>query len=52
MRQFWWGVFFGALAVYGYTYYGYRLTGAKHELDTWRDKAVTDTSGYSAGRKK
>lgn len=52
MRQILWGALCGALLVYAYTYYGHQLTHAKHQLDTWRDHAITASDGYAAGRKK
>ena len=52
MRQFLWGILFGALAIYYYTYYGYEFVHAKQKLDAWRSHAVSESSGYAAGRKK
>lgn len=52
MRQFLWGVLFGALAVYYYTNYGYELRYAKQKLEAWRNYAVSESSGYAAGHKK
>lgn len=52
MREFLWGVLFGAVAMYYYTFYGYQLFDAKQRLDSWRSHAVNETSGYNAQPKR
>jgi hypothetical protein len=50
MRQYVYGFILGALAVYWYVFYGHQVSYAKHTFDSWRDDAVKQTGGYSAGR--
>ena len=52
MRQFLWGMAFGAVAVYLYANYGDNLQSFRRYTLQWRDWAVTQTDHYSAGHEK
>jgi hypothetical protein len=52
MREFFWGVVWGALAVYLYANYGDQLHRFKRYVDTNRDWAVKQSDGYATGRDK
>jgi len=52
MRQFFWGMACGALAVYFYANYGDNIQAFRHYTLQWRDWAVHTTDHYSAGREK
>jgi hypothetical protein len=52
MRQFLWGLAFGALVVYLYANYGDNLQSFRRYTLHWRDWAVGQTGGYSAGHNK
>jgi hypothetical protein len=49
MRQFLWGVAFGALTVYLYANYGATFYQFRRYTLSWRDWAVRQTGHYSAG---
>ena len=52
MRQFLWGMAFGALCVYFYASYGDNLHAFRRYTLQWRDWAVDQSDGYSAGSDK
>jgi len=52
MRQFLWGMAFGALAVYLYANYGDNLQSARRASLQWRDWAVHETDHFSAEKVK
>ena len=52
MRQFLWGLVFGATAIYLYANYGDELHQFQRYTLEWRDWAVHTTDHYSAGREK
>jgi hypothetical protein len=52
MRNFFWGLVFGAFAMYYYHYHWSEIVAAKQSLDTWRDGAVDSTSNYGPGHPK
>ena len=52
MRQFLWGMTFGALAVYAYANYGDTLHQFRRYTLHWRDWAVHQTGHYSAGHQQ
>ena len=52
MRQFLWGMAFGALAAYLYVNYGDNLYAFQRSTLQWRDWAVNQSDHYSAGKEK
>ena len=52
MRQFLWGMAFGALAVYFYASYGDNLQAFRRYTLDWRDWAVHQSDHYSADKVK
>jgi hypothetical protein len=52
MRQFFWGLAFGAVAVYFYANYGDEMHRLRRYTLEWRDWAVSQSDGYSAGSDK
>ena len=52
MRQFLWGMAFGALAVYLYANYGENFQAFRRSTLQWRDWAVHESDHFSAGREK
>jgi hypothetical protein len=46
MRDFIWGIIFGAAVMYYYEFYGHQLSYAYQRLNSWRDYAVTETRKY------
>lgn len=52
MRQFLWGVTFGALTVYLYVNYGATIHQFRRYTLKWRDWAVQQTDHYSAGHRE
>ncbi|MGH7819573.1 MAG: hypothetical protein ACREQ9_07365 [Candidatus Binatia bacterium] len=47
MRNFIYGLVFGALAMYFYTFHWHQVEFVKAYFDTWRDDAVRETSKYN-----
>jgi hypothetical protein len=52
MRQFLWGLAFGALVVYLYVNYGDNLQSFRRYTLQWRTWAVGQTGHFAAGREK
>jgi len=52
MRQFIYGMAFGAIAVYFYASYGDSIRSFQRYTLEWRDWAVTTSDHYSAGHEK
>ncbi len=52
MRQFLWGVVFGAATFYLYENYGDNLYQFRRYTLHWRDWAVQQSDHYSAGHEK
>ena len=52
MRQFLWGMAFGAAAVLFWANYGENIQTFRRYTLGWRDWAVQHSDGYSAGRDK
>jgi hypothetical protein len=52
MREFLWGLAWGALVVFLYANYGDNLQSFRHYTLDWRDWAVGHSSGYAAGHEK
>ncbi|MBI2962510.1 MAG: hypothetical protein HYY35_02050 [Deltaproteobacteria bacterium] len=52
MRQFLWGVVFGAVAFYFYANYGDHLRQFRRYTLQWRDWATQQSGHYSAGHQK
>ena len=52
MKDFFWGVLFGATALYLYAAYGDQLHEFRRYTLQWRDWAVHQSDGYSVGRDK
>lgn len=50
MRQFFWGMVFGAICVWGWVNYGDDLKFFKRYTENWREGAVRDTKGYRGGQ--
>jgi hypothetical protein len=50
MRQFLWGMAFGALAVWVWLNYQGQFYAFQRSTLSWRDWAVSQTGGYSAGK--
>ncbi len=50
MRQFIQGIIFGAVCVYGWTYYGHYFVDFKNYTMAWKEGAVSDTKGYGVSR--
>jgi hypothetical protein len=52
MRQFFWGMIFGAVAFYFYVNYGGEIDRFRRYTLQWREWAVHQTGGYSSGHEK
>ena len=52
MRQFLWGVVFGALVVYLYANYGGNVQAFRRYTLEWREWAVGRTGHFAAGHEK
>lgn len=52
MRQFLWGVAFGASVVFLWANYGENIQEFRRYTLAWRDWAVKTTDHYSAGHEK
>jgi hypothetical protein len=52
MRQFLWGVAFGAMVIYFYANYGDNLQQFRRYTLDWRNWAVGRTGYYAAGHEK
>ena len=52
MRQFLWGLAFGALTVYLYASYGDQAQAFRHYTLQWREWAVGQTGHFAAGHEK
>jgi hypothetical protein len=48
MRQFVWGMIFGAVGMYFYMFHGSEMRAYKDSIDAWRDDAVSKSGGYAS----